>query len=164
MRGRVFLGLGGNVGHRPAYLRRALQEIGDLPLTRVVRLSRVYETSPVGPRQRDFLNAVAEVRTGLAPEALLAALKKLERRLGRRRAHRWGPREIDLDILLYGRLDRKTRALSLPHPGLASRKFVLWPLSELAPDLRPPRSPKTVAALRRELKDSEQRIKIYKPR
>lgn len=134
---RVFVGLGSNVGRRERFLARALAALDVLPGTRVVAASPVYETSPVGPRQRAFLNMAAELRTSLAPAPLLKAMKAAERRLGRVRRRRWGPREIDLDLLAYGRRRVDSGGLVLPHPRMAERKFVLKPLSDLAPRYRP---------------------------
>jgi 2-amino-4-hydroxy-6-hydroxymethyldihydropteridine diphosphokinase len=161
---RVFVGLGSNVGDRRRFLRKAVEALGRLPGTRVVKVSRVYETSPVGPRQRDFLNAAAEVRTALSPAALLAALKAAERSLGRRPRGKWGPREIDLDILYFGgRVARRGR-LRVPHPRRAERLFVLKPLAELAPRFRDPLLKKTVASLLAALTGEGQRITLFRGR
>lgn len=158
----VYLGLGSNVGRRAERLRRAVARLGRLPGTRLGRVSPVYESSPVGPRQRWFLNAVARIETTLDPLRLLLHLKGIERDLGRRRRRRWGPREIDVDILFYGRRRRKGRRLELPHPRWRERKFVLWPLADIAPRFRDPADGRTVAALRRKLTDPDQRIRLYK--
>jgi 2-amino-4-hydroxy-6-hydroxymethyldihydropteridine diphosphokinase len=159
---RVFIGLGSNVGRRPVFLRRAVSALKKTPGVRVVRVSPVYETSPVGPRQRCFLNAVLEVRSHEGPEDLLKRLQALERALGRRRRRRWGPREIDLDLLLFGRRRANRPGLTLPHPRWRERKFVLWPLADLAPRFRDPADGSTVAALRRKLTDPDQTIKLYR--
>jgi 2-amino-4-hydroxy-6-hydroxymethyldihydropteridine diphosphokinase len=131
----AFVGLGSNVGDRLSYLRRAvvaLRELGD------VRVSSVYETEPVGPPQDLFLNAVAVVDTVLRPQELLDELKRIESSLGRIPRERWGPREIDLDLLLYGDQSVDEPLLTVPHPELTKRAFVLVPLSEIAPDARLP--------------------------
>lgn len=145
---RVFVGLGSNVGNRLRHLHRAAAALSGLAGTRVVKVSPVFKSSPVGPRQRDFLNAAAEIRTALRPHELLRALKSIERRLGRKRRGRWGPREIDLDILFYGRRVIRTRALTVPHRELRRRMFVLKPLSVLAPSPRLPVSGRRAAELR----------------
>jgi 2-amino-4-hydroxy-6-hydroxymethyldihydropteridine diphosphokinase len=98
-------------------------------------VSSVYDTDPVGPPQPDFLNAVAEVHTSLGPRELLARLKSIESELGREPAERWGPREIDLDLLLYGDEVVESDDLRLPHPEMTGRAFVLVPLAEIAPDV-----------------------------
>lgn len=161
---RVFIGLGSNVGERLGLLRSAAEALGALPGTRVVRRSPVYETSAVGPRQRDFLNAVVEVRTASAPAALLKALKGIERGLGRRRRKKWGPREIDLDILFYGRRRVRSGALSVPHPRLAERLFVLRPLADLAPGFKHPVSKASVRTLLGRLTAPDQSIRVFRKR
>lgn len=158
---RVFVGLGSNVGNRMGYVRLALRNLSRLEHTRLVRVSPIYETSPVGPRQRTFLNAVAELRSALSPEDLLARLQEIERVLGRRRRRLWGPREIDLDLLIFGR-HRRNGALRLPHPRWKERKFVLWPLSDLAPRFRDPLSGRSVTHFRAKLTDPSQTIKLYR--
>ena len=149
---RAFVGLGSNVGDRLGSLAAALGRLDAGPDTRVVGVSRVYETEamtlPGAPPQRDHLNAVAEVATTLSPDALLDRLWAIERAAGRERsAGRWSPRPLDLDLLLHGDAVRQSEALTLPHPGLAARRFVLAPLAELAPGLVVPGSGRTVADL-----------------
>lgn len=131
----AYLGLGSNLGRRPDNLRRALRLINDHPHISLLQTSSFYVTNPVGPRQRNFLNAAAEIRTVLPPAVLLAELKSIEKRLGRTAGKRWGPRIIDIDILFYGTLRLDTPHLSLPHPRLRERAFVLLPLAEIAPEL-----------------------------
>lgn len=128
---RAYVGLGANLGQREATIRTAAQMIG------AVRLSRLYETEPWGVvDQPPFLNAAAELDTELGAVALLELLLDVERRLGRvRDGSRWGPRTIDLDLLLYGAQTIDLPGLTLPHPHLHERLFVLEPLAELAPDL-----------------------------
>lgn len=161
-RERVFIGLGSNVGNRLAHLQKAVEALNRLPGTRVLGKSPVYETAPVGPRQRDFLNAVAELRSDLTPDLLLDALKKIEKKGGRRKRRRWGPREIDLDLLHFGRRRCRSAALTLPHPRWRERRFVLAPLAALAPRWKDPQSGQTAAALNRKLTDPSQRIRLYK--
>jgi 2-amino-4-hydroxy-6-hydroxymethyldihydropteridine diphosphokinase len=126
---RAYVGLGSNLGDRESMIVQAADRIDAL------RLSTIRETEPWGyEEQPRFLNAVAEVETDLAPRALLDRLLEVERELGRDRAGpRWGPRTIDLDLLLYGELAVEEPGLAVPHPHLAERLFVLEPLAELAP-------------------------------
>ncbi len=132
---QVFAGLGGNVGDRLAMLKAAVEAMQSDPEIEVVRTSSVYETSPVGPEQPDFLNAVVELDTDLAAAELLARFQAIEVRLGRIRRPRWGPREIDIDLLFYGEETIDEEGITVPHPELGNRAFVLVPLSELAPSL-----------------------------
>jgi len=139
MKTRTFLGLGSNLGNREEYLSEAVRQISALPETELIRCSDVYETEPVGDKEQgDFLNAVVEIATGLAAEELHHRLKELELRLGRTERRRWGPREIDIDILYFGSSIVKTDDLRLPHPERSRRKFVLEPLSAIAPDFIDP--------------------------
>lgn len=134
----VYLSLGSNVGKREEMLQEALRRM-DAGGVRVRRVSRVYETEPQEVRgQPWFLNLAAEVETELLPRQLLARLRKIELQLGRRRRRPKGPREIDIDILLYGEAVIKTGELTIPHPRMAERRFVLQPLADLNPELRHP--------------------------
>lgn len=143
---RVYLGLGANIGNRAANLRMALRLLH--PLCPVEAVSSLYETAPVGvAEQPPFYNAVCRIRTGLDPHGLLRLLKQVEREIGRRPGPRWGPRPIDLDLLLYGDQSIQTPDLTVPHPGLPERAFVLVPLAELAADLQHPTLNKPVSAL-----------------
>jgi len=130
----AFIGLGSNLGDREALIRQAAELIG------ARRLSTIIETEPWGYHEQPrFLNAVAELDTDLEPRALLDLLLDVERRLGRQRTgRRWGPRTIDLDLLLYGDRVVDEPGLTVPHPSLAERLFVLEPLAELAPSLKIP--------------------------
>jgi 2-amino-4-hydroxy-6-hydroxymethyldihydropteridine diphosphokinase len=130
----AFLALGSNLGHRLEHLRRAVALLGAAEGLRVVRSSRVYETAPVGPPQPDYLNAVIEVATTLTARELLLVCLGAEQTMGRVRAERWGPRVIDLDVLTYDdeRIDEPD--LTIPHPRMHERAFVLVPLLELTPD------------------------------
>jgi 2-amino-4-hydroxy-6-hydroxymethyldihydropteridine diphosphokinase len=144
---RAFVGVGTNLGDRWGRLALAARELRGAPGLSLVRASRVWETEPLGPPQPRYLNAVLELETGLAPEALLAALQRVERAGGRRRGARWGARTLDLDLLLHGEAVVRTAALTVPHPGLVSRRFVLAPLAELAPELVVPGTGVSVARL-----------------
>ena len=145
----AFIGLGSNLGDRAAYLTRALKQLAALPDTAVVQVSQWHETVPVGgPPQSLFLNGVSEIQTGLAPEALLQHLQEIERHAGRPKEHeRWGPRVIDLDLLSYDDLILETPTLTLPHPRMHERRFVLEPLAEIAPRWVHPKLGKTARQL-----------------
>ncbi|MSQ28525.1 MAG: 2-amino-4-hydroxy-6-hydroxymethyldihydropteridine diphosphokinase [Dehalococcoidia bacterium] len=142
----AYLGLGSNLGDRRAKLRDAVQELRWAGTVR--QTSSLYETEPIGfSQQPRFLNAVCAVETGLSPHALLRCLKRIERRLGRRPARQFGPRCIDIDILLYGDQTVRTRGLMIPHSRLGERAFVLVPLRELIPELLHPVPGSTVTML-----------------
>ncbi len=131
---RAFVALGSNLGDRLTNLHQAVTLLGERPGIRVIRSSRVYETDPVGPPQPDYLNAVIEVDTDRSPQELLDACLDVEGELGRVREERWGPRVIDVDLLLVDRRIVRDAALTLPHPRMHERGFVLVPLLELDPD------------------------------
>ena len=133
----AYIGVGSNLADPRAQVLSACAKLGHIPLTRLVSSSRLYRSRPLGPiAQPDFVNAVAGVLTQLDSAALLAALRALEAALGRPAQHeRWGPRIIDLDLLSYAREQRAEPALTLPHPGIVERNFVLYPLADIAPDL-----------------------------
>jgi 2-amino-4-hydroxy-6-hydroxymethyldihydropteridine diphosphokinase len=136
---RAFVGLGANLGDRERTIREALRLLDADEDVTVAALSTLRETDPVGVvDQPRFLNGVAALDTELAPRALLDLLLDVERALGRVRAERWGPRTIDLDLLLYGDAVVDRPGLTVPHPRLHERRFVLEPLSELAPELEVP--------------------------
>ncbi|GAB2790053.1 2-amino-4-hydroxy-6-hydroxymethyldihydropteridine diphosphokinase [Halomonas shantousis] len=130
---RAYIGLGSNLDDPQRQLEQAFAEFDRLPLTRLLRRSRLFASAPVGPQdQPDYLNAVAELSTRLSPLALLDQLQTLEQRHRRVRQRRWGPRTLDLDLLLYDEQHWDTPRLSLPHPEMHRRGFVLVPLAELA--------------------------------
>ncbi|MGO9111671.1 MAG: 2-amino-4-hydroxy-6-hydroxymethyldihydropteridine diphosphokinase [Thermoguttaceae bacterium] len=143
------IGLGSNLGDRSGLLDEALARLQRHPDIEVVRCSRHYETDPVGgsDAQPAFLNAAAVLQTSLPPESLLAALQEAEADLGRQRIEQWGPRTIDLDLLLYDRLTRTDPDLVLPHPRMAYRRFVLEPAAEIAPEMLHPGTGWTIARL-----------------
>jgi 2-amino-4-hydroxy-6-hydroxymethyldihydropteridine diphosphokinase len=147
-REKVFIGLGSNLGNPGRNLRDAVSRIASLPGIRVVKISSVYRTEPVGgPPQPAYLNAAIEVETPLEPAALLRALRGIERDMGRRRGARNAPRIIDLDILLFGRRVVRSPRLAVPHPRMHARRFVLTPLAEIAGAAVDPGSGMTVAEL-----------------
>ena len=132
----AYLGIGGNLGNRLGNLIEAVRRLNHPPQLRVVSASSVYESKPVGPAgQPDYLNAVLHVATSLHPHDLLTECLRIETTLGRVRAQRWGPRTLDLDVLLYDDLELGDLVLTLPHPRMLERNFVLTPLAEIAPHL-----------------------------
>lgn len=132
-RERVFLSLGSNVGRRPDNLRKALKLIAGEAGIRVVRVSLLYSTSPVGyTAQRQFINGALELRTSLSPRDLLDRLERIEVRMGKSTPFRNGPRSIDIDVVLYGRRRILEDGLIVPHPRMHGRRFVLEPLAEIA--------------------------------
>lgn len=136
---RVFVALGANLGDRRAQLDEAVRRIGELEGTSVLAVAPVLETEALLPpedptSQPDYLNTVAELRTTLEPLPLLRALKGIERSMGRQTATRWAPRVIDLDLVLFGDRLLRSEELTLPHPGLSTRRFVLEPLLALWPE------------------------------
>ena len=132
---RAWIGLGANLGDATAALRAALDAIDRLPQTSLHTVSSFYASAPIDSSGPDYLNAVAAVDTSLAPEALLAALLAIEADHGRERPYRNAPRTLDLDLLLYAEEQSTSATLTLPHPRLHQRAFVLAPLAELAPAL-----------------------------
>src|SRR4051812_3430467 len=136
----AYLGLGTNMGDRDAQLDEALAALAKVPATPVLRTSPIYESKPWGKTdQADFLNMVVEIETQLEPHTLLRHLKKIESDLGREEeGERWGPRPIDIDLLLYGTRTLLTASLVVPHPRMWDRNFVLRPLADLAPNLVSP--------------------------
>ena len=131
----AYVGLGANLGDAAATVRAAAQALHGLPNTRLVALSGLVASAPVDAAGPDFINAVARVQTRLQPLDLLAALQALEVQAGRQRPYRNAPRTLDLDLLLHGQTVCHGPVLTLPHPRLHLRRFVLWPLAELAPQL-----------------------------
>jgi 2-amino-4-hydroxy-6-hydroxymethyldihydropteridine diphosphokinase len=131
----AYVGLGSNLENPLAQVRRAIAELAEIADTRVVATSHLYRSKPLGPAdQPDYVNAVAGLLTQLAPGALLDAMQAIERRHGRDRSvAKWGPRTLDLDLLLYSGCELRDEALVLPHPHMHERAFVLVPLAEIAP-------------------------------
>ncbi len=133
---RAYIGLGSNLDRPRRQVETAVSQIDTLPDTRVTARSRWYRSAPLGPPgQPDYINGVVAIDTELTPETLLEALQAIENRHGRDRGVRWGARTLDLDILVYGDRVIDDPALRVPHPELANRNFVLYPLADVAPDL-----------------------------
>ena len=149
MKKRVYLSLGSNVGDRAANLNTAIDRMG--ALGKVTAVSSFYETEPVElTAQPWFLNCVLELETEKMPRPLLAGILKIEKEMGRRRVQKKGPRTLDIDILLFGNSIVKGKGLTIPHPAMHQRRFVLEPLAEIAPEVRHPVFKRTA----RELKDA----------
>ncbi|MES2956532.1 MAG: 2-amino-4-hydroxy-6-hydroxymethyldihydropteridine diphosphokinase [Pseudomonadota bacterium] len=130
---RVFVGLGANLGDAQASVRAALASLAGLAQSSLVAHSALYRSAPIEASGSDYVNAVAELRSELSPEVLLTELQALERAFGRERPYHHAPRTLDLDLLIYGQRQMVTPTLTLPHPRLHQRAFVLAPLAELAP-------------------------------
>lgn len=137
---RVYLAIGSNLASPLEQVNAALAALADIPESQLVAVSDFYRTPPLGPRdQPDYLNAAVALETTLAPEVLLDHTQRIERQQGReRKAHRWGPRTLDLDIMLFGEMQIATPRLTVPHYDMKNRAFMLLPLAQIAPDLRFP--------------------------
>jgi 2-amino-4-hydroxy-6-hydroxymethyldihydropteridine diphosphokinase len=142
---RAYLGLGSNLGDRLANVREAVRRLGLVEGVRVLNVSSTYETEPVGgPPQPKYLNAACEIETELGARELLNAVLAIEDAMGREREARWGPRNIDVDVLMLGSDIVDEPDLTVPHPRMHEREFVLRPLDEIAPDVKHPRTGRTV--------------------
>ena len=145
---KIYIGLGSNEGNRFKNLQRALQLLSKDPRIELNKVSSMYETEPLGyTNQNKFLNAVCEVSTSISPYQLLDLLKNIEKKMGRKKTFKWGPRNIDLDILLFDALVINVNGLHIPHKELDKRKFVLLPLCEIAPDVLHPVLKKSIKKL-----------------
>ncbi len=150
----AYVSIGTNLGDRAAQLDFAVRSLDELPTTRVAALSPIFETDPVGPPpQGTYLNAVVRLATALAPRALLDALLAIERAAGRERGARNAARSLDLDLLLYGDCIVEEPGLSVPHPRLAERAFILEPLAALAPQLVHPQLGESIESLAARVRD-----------
>ncbi len=135
----AYLGLGSNMGDRFLNLRETLRKLKNATGLKIGRTSPVYETEPVGgPHQPKYLNMVVEIVTDLEVKKLLKVCQEIEKEMGRVRTERWGPRDIDIDILIYGDLVSSTKELTIPHPLFHEREFMLRPMADIAPDLQHP--------------------------
>ena len=146
----IYLSLGSNIGNRRKNLEKALIELEKNNIN-IIKISSVYETEPVGPKQRNFYNIAGKFSTNLLPDELLKQLKQIEKTLGRIKTFRWGPRVIDIDILFYGAQIIKTKNLIIPHKEIANRAFVLVPMKEIAPHFVHPIYKKTISYLLKRL-------------
>lgn len=137
---RVYLAIGSNLASPLEQVNAALSALAEIPESQLVAVSDFYRTPPLGPQdQPDYLNAAVALETALAPEALLDHTQCIELQQGReRKAHRWGPRTLDLDIMLFGEMQIDTPRLTVPHYDMKNRAFMLLPLAQIAPDLRFP--------------------------
>ncbi|MDA3131790.1 2-amino-4-hydroxy-6-hydroxymethyldihydropteridine diphosphokinase [Atlantibacter subterraneus] len=137
---RVYLAIGSNLASPLEQVNAALAALAEIPESQLVAVSDFYRTPPLGPQdQPDYLNAAVALETALAPEALLDHTQRIELQQGReRKAHRWGPRTLDLDIMLFGEMQIDTPRLTVPHYDMKNRAFMLLPLAQIAPDLRFP--------------------------
>jgi len=143
-----YLSFGSNLGKREEKIQSAFKELGNSSSIKLLKKASTYETIPVGPgKQSKYLNTVAKIRTDFAPLKLLEYIKQVELKLGRKKRIRWEPRQIDIDILFYGKEIIKSKLLTIPHPRLHDRDFVLRPLVEIAPSLRHPVLDKTIKEL-----------------
>ncbi|MCM8765945.1 MAG: 2-amino-4-hydroxy-6-hydroxymethyldihydropteridine diphosphokinase [Candidatus Omnitrophica bacterium] len=151
-----YIGIGSNLGDRRKNIKRAISLLRKDKKIKFLRSSKIYETKPIGPPQRKFLNGVLKIKTDYSPLDLLRKLKNIEHILGRRKTSlRWGPRCIDLDILFYNKLILNTKELTIPHPEIPKRFFVLKPLNEISPLFKHPLLKKTIKELLRNYEDNK---------
>jgi len=161
---RVYIGLGSNLGDRKANLREAEEKLAALPETRIMKASSLYESEPLGNAKTWFVNSVLELETEFEPDELLKRTKAIETAMGRKRVKgkRWGSRIIDLDLLLFDNQTVNKRTLKIPHPEMQKRRFVLLPLSELAPHVTHPQLGSTISELLGGLKDPK-KVVLLRP-
>ena len=153
----AYIGIGSNLGDRQAYLQAGLEAVAALPGIRLARVSSVYETAPMGyTEQPFFLNAVLAVEASIPAQQLLDGMQAIEAHHERQRTVHWGPRTLDLDLLLFGDHAIDTDQLRVPHPHMAARGFVLGPLCEIAPELRHPGTGRLFCSYYGELSDDQQ--------
>ena len=152
----AYIGFGSNIGDRLAYIQSAIHTLSETEGITLQKTSSIYTTDPIGyESQAQFLNGVAAIQTSLSPLSLLHTLKDIETTIGRKHRIRWGPREIDLDILIYADLCVQTEKLVIPHPEMHLRGFVLVPLTEIAPNLVHPVFQESIQTLRNRLEDDK---------
>jgi 2-amino-4-hydroxy-6-hydroxymethyldihydropteridine diphosphokinase len=153
---QVYIGIGSNVGNKRENFFEAVTRLAKLPDTRVLKESSLYESEPLGEAKEWYVNGAVEIETRLKPDMLLKKLKNIERSMGRKKVKkRWGARIIDLDILLYDSAVVKKKTLRIPHPEMATRKFVLVPLGEIAPQVVHPELGVTISELLIKIKDDK---------
>lgn len=153
---QVYIAIGSNLGNKKENYLEALARIAKLPNTKIVKESSLYESEPLGDSKEWYVNGVIEIATELKPEMLLKKCKNIERAMGRKKVRKkWGARIIDLDILLYNALKLEKKNLKIPHPELHNRKFVLVPLSEVAPQVIHPVLGATISELLVSVKDDK---------
>jgi 2-amino-4-hydroxy-6-hydroxymethyldihydropteridine diphosphokinase len=158
---QVYIGIGSNVGNKKENFLEAVARLCKLPDTKVIKESSLYESEPLGDSKEWFVNGAVEIETKFKPDMLLKKFKNIERAMGRKKVKkRWGARVIDLDILLYDSAIVKKKNLKIPHPEIANRKFVLIPLSEIAPQVIHPELGMTISELLINAKD-DKKIHLY---
>jgi 2-amino-4-hydroxy-6-hydroxymethyldihydropteridine diphosphokinase len=160
---QVYVGIGSNVGDRKENFLEALKRVTNLPDTKMIKESSLYESEPLGDAKEWYVNGAIQIETRFKPETLLLKFKNIERAMGRKKVKkRWGSRIIDLDILLYDGLILKKKNLRIPHPEMQNRKFVLVPLSEIAPQVVHPELGVTISELLINLND-DKKVHLYRP-
>jgi 2-amino-4-hydroxy-6-hydroxymethyldihydropteridine diphosphokinase len=162
---RVFIGIGSNLGNRRVHYQKALERLAALPKTRIVKASSLYESEPHGDAKNWYVNGVIEVETEFTPTQLLHRMQNIELDIGRKRTantKKWASRKIDLDLLLFDNQTIDSRTLKVPHPEMHNRRFVLIPLSELAPHLTHPRFGVTIVELLAAVKD-DKKVQLLPP-
>jgi len=158
---QVYIGVGSSLGNKKENFLEALLRVAKLPDTRILKESSLYESEPIGDAKEWYVNGAIEIETKFKPEMLLKKFKNIERAMGRKKIKkRWGARIIDLDILLYDAAIVKKKSLRIPHPEMPSRKFVLLPLSEIAPQVIHPELGVTISELLINVKD-DKKIHLY---
>src|SRR3970040_204696 len=158
---QVYIGIGSNVGNKRENFLEALSRVAKLPDTKVVKESSLYESEPIGDAKEWYVTGAIEIETKFKPDMLLKKFKNIERAMGRKKVKkRWGARIIDLDILLYDSAVGKKKNLRIPHPEMPNRKFVLIPLSEIAPQVIHPELGMTISELLINAKD-DKKIHLY---
>jgi 2-amino-4-hydroxy-6-hydroxymethyldihydropteridine diphosphokinase len=158
---QVYVGIGSNVGNKKENFLEAVERLAKLPDTKVLKESSLYESEPLGDSKDWYVNGAVEIETKFKPDMLLKKFKNIERAMGRKKVKkRWGARIIDLDILLYDSAVVKKKNLRIPHPEMPSRKFVLIPLSEIAPQVIHPELGVTISELLINVKD-DKKIHLY---
>jgi 2-amino-4-hydroxy-6-hydroxymethyldihydropteridine diphosphokinase len=158
---QVYMGIGSNVGNKRENFFEALSRLAKLPDTKIIKESSLYESEPLGDSKDWYVNGAIEIETKFRPDMLLKKFKNIERAMGRKKVKkRWGARIIDLDILLYDALVVKKKTLRIPHPEMPHRKFVLVPLSEIAPQVIHPELGVTISELLVNVKD-DKKVHLY---